>query len=182
MSLAAAGAVRRHSALLLRVHAAPVCLLRRFRVQKSSPGKLSPAGSNKEGRRGGGSLRVWWDGGKLSAVHQDLPGWGLKAHFLESLLVVAASVTGWMLPASRRFRALLDGLIASFPAGFTAARLMFSPCASRWTASEQSRVLSQQSRFMSSWEGKEGVMANGGEEHPFLSDAHAQTLGVCVWL
>lgn len=113
-----------------------------------------------------GSLHVC-KGGKLRASHQLLPVLAMKAHFPESLLMVVTSVTGWTLPASHRFRAVLYGLIASFPAGFTTARLMFSTCASRWTASEQSIVLSQQSRFMISWEGREGAMGNGREEHPF---------------
>lgn len=113
-----------------------------------------------------GSLHVC-KGEKLRASHQLLPVLAMKAHFPESLLMVVTSVTGWTLPASHCFRAVLYGLIASFPAGFTTARLMFSTCASRWTASEQSIVLSQQSRFMISWEGREGAMGNGREEHPF---------------
>lgn len=42
---------------------------------------------------------LWYKGGKLRAIHQWLYVLALKAHFLESLLMVVTSVTRWTLPA-----------------------------------------------------------------------------------
>lgn len=148
----------------------------------------SHALSNKDGGRGRNRL-LWYEGGKLRAIHQWLYVLALKAHFPESLLMVVTSVNGWTLPASRHRRlwntasvcihsagASLYCLIAFCQRGYSCRAKGFSHV-SRWNDSEPSIVCPSRADLLQAWKQWKK------KEHPLsctLSTIPSQTDILCI--